>query len=160
MSHHSICMNAIQFYIIISSSHIFYNITFDHRKIHVLMSKFWRKAYPGLGLCMGLCMLLHLPAHQKRKAFWLFIAEIWGMCVMNASHPKAPHLCLCAWLSLIEGVSSVSCISCTLWTEKSSSQGISLTHKNWLLAGQPHSPLGLQITVSLVYMRILKLWGI
>ena len=78
------------------------------------------------------------------------MAEIRGMCVMYASHSAASHLCLCVWLSLIEGVRSVNCISCTLWTDKSSSQGISLTHKNWFFSDEPHNPLGLSITVILL----------
>ena len=68
------------------------------------------------------------------------------MCVVCASHPVAlHHLCLYVWLSSVEGVRGVNCENCTLWTESSRH---SLAHKTWLLTGEPHSPLGLQITVT------------
>ena len=59
-------------------------------------------------------------------------------------HIQQHHISVCVlnWLSLMEGVRSVNCISCTLWTDKSSSQGISLsTRIDSSCTGDAHSLL-------------------
>ena len=78
-----------------------------------IQNDFRRKAHLGLWLCI----LLHLPAHQMWREFRQFMSKICGMCVMYTSHLASSCLCLYTWLSFIEGVRTVICISGTLWTE-------------------------------------------